>query len=419
MVVYDTLTEKKKRLIRPKKGAFRMFVCGPTVYNYSHIGHARTYIVFDVVARWLRHRGFNVFYLQNITDIDDKIKSLAEARRFEKEYFQDMEALNITSVDKYARASAHLSEIKRQIKQLLDKGYAYLTDSGIYFEVKKFPRYGALSKQNLEALRPGWRIEPDPQKKDPLDFALWKFENKWNFPSPWGKGRPGWHIEDTAITEKYFGPQYDLHGAAVDLKFPHHDSEIAQQEAISGKRPMVKIWMHAGFLLVNGEKMSKSLGNFITIKDFIKKYPPDVLRLLILSHHYRSPVNYTNRLAQEHLSSWHNLEKFMRTIQVGKRQVNLAKIKKEFQRAMDDDFNTPKALAVLFKFAAQAPKTDQAKQFLSSQFKILGIELTIPKISVKIEKLLLEREKYRQRKEFKQADRIREQIQKSGFYVED
>ncbi|MEK7146691.1 MAG: cysteine--tRNA ligase, partial [Patescibacteria group bacterium] len=278
--IYNTLSGKKESLKKPANRALKLFVCGPTVYDYSHIGHARTYLFFDIFARYLKSLGFKTFYLQNITDIDDKIINRANrekknisavARFFEKEYYRDMKTLAVESVDCYGKAGDFIKEIQRQIQTLVKKGFAYKTKNGVYFEVKKFKNFGKLSRQNLNALRPGWRIEPDPGKKDPLDFALWKFsEQKPYWPSLWGKGRPGWHIEDTAITGKIFGSQYDLHGGGNDLKFPHHEAEIAQAESASGKKPFVKIWLHTGFLLVNGEKMSKSLGNFITIKDFLK-----------------------------------------------------------------------------------------------------------------------------------------------------
>lgn len=438
MLIYDTLSNKKKRVIKPKRGKLKLFVCGPTVYNYSHIGHARTYLAFDMTSRWLRHRGFNLFYLQNITDLDDKIPDFKTARRFEKEYMKDMKLLGIDSIDKYARAGSHLPEIKKQIKALLDKGYAYKTSSGVYFEVSKFSEYGKLSQQNLEQLRPGWRIEPDPQKKDPLDFSLWKIDKKWNLPSPWGRGRPGWHIEDTAITEKYFGSQYDLHGGAVDLKFPHHESEIAQQEAVSGKKPMVKTWIHAGFLLINGEKMSKSLGNFITIRKFLK-YPlssplvkrgnerANLLRLLVLSHHYRSPINYTEKLVKQTEKTLQGIDKFMRTISNHSKNTSSLKASRQarrtteklFIKAMDDDFNTPKALAVLFDFMAVAEKNDKNKHFLAEKLNILGFKMTIPKIPVGVNKLLIKRGQHRDNKNFKSADRIRDEIKRKRFFVED
>ena len=250
--VYSTMTRQKEEL-KVTNNKIKLFVCGPTVYDYSHIGHARTYISFDVIVRYLKHEGYSVFYLQNITDIDDKIIKRAKennedplelSHRFEKEYLKDMETLNVSNVNFYARATEHMNEIINQIQDLIDKGYAYDTETGVYFDVSKFEDFGKLSNRNLDDLQ-NTRIQIDSTKKDPKDFALWKKQDEQPYwESPWGNGRPGWHIEDTAITEAYFGPQYDIHGGGLDLIFPHHDAEIAQMEASSGKEPLVEYWMH-------------------------------------------------------------------------------------------------------------------------------------------------------------------------------
>ena len=265
--IYNTMTREKEEL-KVKNNKIKLFVCGPTVYDYSHIGHARTYISFDVIVRYLKHEGYSVFYLQNITDIDDKIIKRAKERgedplelshRFEKEYLNDMKRLNVNNVNFYARATEHMDEIINQVQTLIDKGYAYDTESGVYFDVSAYEDFGKLSNRNLDDLQDNARVQTDSNKRDPKDFALWKKQDEepyWE--SPWGNGRPGWHIEDTAITEAYFGPQYDVHGGGLDLIFPHHDAEIAQMEAASGKKPLVQYWMHTGFLNVRGEKMSKS-----------------------------------------------------------------------------------------------------------------------------------------------------------------
>ncbi|MBI5147974.1 MAG: cysteine--tRNA ligase [Parcubacteria group bacterium] len=452
MKIYNTLSGKREVLRAPKGQAIRLFVCGPTVYDYSHIGHARTYIAFDIAVRWLKASGFNVFYLQNITDVDDKIINRAEsenknpltlARFFEKEYRKDMRSLGIVSVDKYARAAAHLKEIKKQIAVLLKKGFAYQTKNGVYFEVKKFNGYGKLSRQNLEETRRGWRIEPDPEKKDPLDFALWKNRKSGElaWPSPWGAGRPGWHIEDTAIAEKFFGPRYDIHGGAVDLKFPHHESEIAQAEAASGKKPFVKIWMHAGFLLVGGEKMSKSSGNFITIRDFLKNHDAAALRLLIASHHYRSPVDYSESLVQNAENSLKTIAEFLGKAELMKKRekkkktgagtgkrLNEKKYAEEFRGAMNDDFNAAKALAVVFDFIASLQRdlwtlsTADAKKagnFVREKLSILGIEIKTAKIPLKIKVLAEKREKLRRNKQFIPADHLRKTAESLGYSVED
>ncbi|MBI5401715.1 cysteine--tRNA ligase [Candidatus Wolfebacteria bacterium] len=448
MKIFDTLSGKKIELKKSKK-ALKLFVCGPTVYDYSHIGHARTYAVFDAFVKYLRSIGFKIYYLQNITDIDDKIINRARekkttpasiARKFEKEYLSDMKKLKITSINKYARATEHVKEIQKQISTLIAKGFAYRTKNGVYFEIKKFNDYGGLSKQNLENLRAGWRIEPDSQKKDALDFALWKLTNeKPNWPSPWGVGRPGWHIEDTAITEKYFGPQYDIHGGGTDLKFPHHESEIAQQEAASGKKPLAKIWMHTGFLLVNGEKMSKSLNNYITINDFLKKHSSEVLRMMIFLNHYRSPFNYTEQLAEQSENALKTLENFLAKLNFVSSAKNKSKIKfnsskilsdfeKNFYAAMNDDFNTPKGLASVFNLIANIqnniwniPKKD-AKSIIKSLkqiLKIFGIGVKTAKIPAKIKSLAKKREQFRAYRQFTQADALRSKIKMLGYEIED
>ncbi|MCD7781213.1 MAG: cysteine--tRNA ligase [Methanosphaera sp.] len=370
MTVYNTMTRQKEEL-KVKNNKIKLFVCGPTVYDYSHIGHARTYISFDVIVRYLKHEGYSVFYLQNITDIDDKIINRAKengedplelSHRFEKEYMDDMEKLNVTNVNFYARATEHMDEIISQIKKLVNKGYAYDTPTGVYFDVSKFEDFGKLSNRNLDDLQ-NTRIEVDTTKDDPKDFALWKKQDSqpyWD--SPWGKGRPGWHIEDTAITESYFGPQYNIHGGGLDLIFPHHDAEIAQMEAASSKEPLVEYWMHTGFLNVKGEKMSKSLGNFITIKQLLENYEPDVYRFFVLSTHYRSPIDFSDDILKQAENS---LERIQNTtgklieklssdnlVQESNDEITnqLEVFRNEFFDAMDNDFNTPIALSSLFNF---------------------------------------------------------------------
>ncbi|MEK7114742.1 MAG: cysteine--tRNA ligase [Patescibacteria group bacterium] len=445
MHIYNTLTEKKEILEKPKKGPLKLFVCGPTVYDSSHIGHAKTFISFDVIARYIRAQNFKLNYLQNITDVDDKIIERAKkekktpqavARQFEEEFHQDMKLLNVTSVDKYARASEFISAILRQIKNLISKGFAYQTSSGIYFEVRKFKKYGQLSKQNLEELRPGYRIETDPEKRDPLDFALWKISaDEPNWPSPWGSGRPGWHIEDTAITEEIFGVQYDLHGGGLDLKFPHHESEIAQQESASGKQPFVKIWLHSGFLLVNGEKMSKSLKNFTTIKDFTKKYSPIVLRYMVVSGHYRSPFNYTDKLAEQTKTTVNNLIKFLTKMNLISKTKNHSLsvfdthiFEEGFYKAMDDDFNTPEALASIFSLVnkineqgwnVSATQAKIVKKIIEKHLAILGLDIKPIEIPENIKNLVEQREIFRKKQNFKAADEMRKQIKELGFEVED
>lgn len=447
LAIYNTLTDKKEQLLKTGKQV-NLFVCGPTVYDFSHLGHARTYIAFDTIVRYLRQSGYKIYYLQNITDIDDKIIHRAEedkkdvktiARRFEKEYLKDMKALNVASVDKYARASAHIKEIQSQIERLIGKGFAYQTKNGVYFEVKKLPDYGKLSRQNLDELRSGYRIEPDQDKKDPLDFALWKTaENDPVWKSPRGDGRPGWHIEDTAITEKIFkNLQYDIHGGGIDLKFPHHECEIAQSEAISGKKPFVKLWMHTGHLLVNGEKMSKSLGNFVTIREFLKYNSPMVLRFIMLSHHYRSPIDYSESLATQASHTLNNLEYTIQKLDFvsrkttntsGKKLINTEEYKKRFEDAMQDDFNTPEAIAALFSlvndinpyiYKISKKEALNVGKFIKKTISGLGIELKPRKTPQKIEKMAAEREMLRSHQQFTQADALRKKIESLGYKVED
>lgn len=461
MNIHDSLSGKKINFVKPKKGALKLFVCGPTVYDYSHIGHARTYIFFDAFVKYLRSQKIKVTYLQNITDVDDKIIKRAKerkispislARDFEKHYKTDVKKLGINSVNKYARASEHMKEIQKQIETLIKKGFAYQTGSGVYFNVKNFKDYGKLSKQNLEELKSGTRIESESDKKDVLDFALWKLEKNnaeikekrkklvikdgeplW--PSPWGWGRPGWHIEDTAITEKYFGPQYDIHGGGVDLKFPHHEAEIAQQEAASGKDPLVKIWMHTGFLLVNGEKMSKSLGNFITIREFLKKYPAEILRFMVLSNHYRSPFDYSETLAEQTKKSLDSIKEFLAKLEfVGKskiknkNKINIKKFQKEFENSLNDDFNTPKALAVIFNLISENQKNiwnlskKDAKtisDFVKKGLKSFEISIKATKIPLKIKALGKKRDQYRSYKQFIKSDELRDEIKMLGYIIED
>lgn len=441
----DSLTGKNVRFPKTKKPV-RLFVCGPTVYDHPHIGHARTYIAFDAFARFLRWQKQPVSYIQNITDVDDKIIARAAergvaytaiARQYERAYHTAEKKLGIVSVDAYPRASAYLKEIVALIETLIAKGYAYQTDHGVYFEVKRFPRYGELSRQNLDAVRPGWRVEIDPQKKDPLDFALWKktMGEKPAWRSPWGAGRPGWHIEDTAITQKLFGAQYDIHGGASELKFPHHESEIAQQEAVSGKHPMVKAWMHTGVLLINGQKMSKSLKNFVTVDEFLSVYSANALRHLTLSHHYRSPIDYTEEAARASQQAMDTVARFAAwsafaaTAKKSSVRFSIAPHEKAFIAALENDFNTPQALAQIFTviaainekgLALNATDVLSARAWVITSLALLGF--TPPKtakIPATAARWAREREICRGNKQFMQADALRKKIQEVGYSVDD
>ena len=447
--VYNTLTRKKEIFKPLKNKGVNLFVCGPTVYDFSHIGHARTYISFDVIVKYLRQKKYKVFYLQNITDIDDKIIQRAGekkqdpiklAREFEKEYLKDMEALKVDSVSKYARATDQIKEIINQVKKLLEKHYAYKTRDGIYFDISKFKDYGKLSGRTvLQAEDAVSRIDESEHKKNKGDFSLWKKSRPGEpfWLSPWKAGRPGWHIEDTAITEKYFGAQYDIHGGARDLIFPHHEAEIAQMEAISGKSPMVKYWLHSGFLTVKGQKMAKSLGNFITIQDFLKKHSPRLLRLLIIKAHYRSPLDYTEKAALQTKRELEKIDEFLEKLKTTKTKNSQSKLlkatKKDFEKAMEDDFNTPKAIASVFELINKGNSlmakaklgTNEAKdilKFLKEIDKVFNF-IFWPKQKEKIPKTILsliqQREKARKDNDFKKADELRKKIKKLGYWVED
>jgi cysteinyl-tRNA synthetase len=359
-----------------------MFVCGITPYDNAHLGHAKTYIAFDTIARYLRYRGFDLFYIQNVTDIDDNIIKRAKetgttekelAEKFFRLYLDDMKALNVRSVDKFARATNYMQEIIYQISTLIEKGFAYESNGSVYFEVRKFDGFGKLSRQQLDDLQAGARVELDENKRNPEDFALWKAhkEGEPSWESPWGAGRPGWHIEDTAISMTFFGDQYDLHGGGPELIFPHHDSEIAQAEACSGKEPFVKYWLHTGLLNVDGEKMAKSLGNFWTVKDALKEFPAEVLRFFLIYAHYRSPIDFTREQLDEARKGYNRLRDTYNLIRTElERKTDgapedaaeekmtdaypeLDSIRQEtytdFINVMDDDFNTREAIAALFK----------------------------------------------------------------------
>ncbi len=449
MQIYNTLSGKVEVLSPIKKNKINLFVCGPTVYDYTHIGNARTYVAFDMLVNYLRHLGFDVFYLQNITDIDDKIIKRANEKNikpkdlaieFENSYMADMQILQVNSITKYARATEHIKEIISQVQRLLDKNFAYQISDGIYYDVSKFKDYGKLSRRTVEAAEDGTsRIDEGVEKKNKADFCLWKLappspdsygEPKW--PSPWGDGRPGWHIEDTAITEKYFGPQYDIHGGARDLIFPHHEAEISQMEAVSGKSPLVKYWVHTGFLTVNSQKMSKSLGNFITTRDFLKENSPQVLRMFIFSSHYRSPIDIKDSSIAEAKANIEKLQDLITNLQ-GTRFLEkkfkepsaLYPLIAKFWQALDDDFNTPKAKAILFEIANSVDIRYQQQEILDflKEINKIFLFLNFEKIDVEIPKEILDlanqREKFRQTKDWQKADQVRGQIENLGYSVED
>jgi cysteinyl-tRNA synthetase len=416
MELYSTLSKTVGPLVTLHPDRVYLFVCGPTVYDYSHIGHARTYVVFDVLAKYLRSTGKEVFYLQNITDVDDKIINRANsegvsqsllARKFETEYLRDMRSLGIDAVSYYARATTHIPEIIDQVKRLLARGVAYTTESGVYFDVDMFEHNGELSGQG-----PTNRVRrvTGATKHNPLDFALWKTGEygEYTWDSPWGRGRPGWHIEDTAISEKYFGQQYDIHGGGLDLIFPHHEAEIAQMESLEGRHPMVRYWVHTGFLTVNGEKMSKSLGNFITIRDALVNSNKDVLRYFILLSHYRSPLQSTDEGIANAAKSLDHI----RAVAIKDRGVN-AEGRKAFIDAMESDLNTPMALA-----AIQGLATSGDLGALKEYGEILGINF-LRETSAPLSVLQDIRAELRAKKQFEVADLIRRRMVSAGITITD
>ncbi len=447
MEIYNTLTRKKEQF-EPREGKkVQMFVCGPTVYDYIHIGNARTFVFFDVVAKYLRHRGYDVNYIQNVTDIDNKIIERAQkegldpleyAKKYTEIFKEDMQALGVTAPE-YKNATDHIPEVIKQIQTLLDKGNAYVIENdGVYFDLSTFPDYGKLSGRTANMADDAIsRIDDSDKKRNRGDFALWKFsaEGDPSWPAPFGNGRPGWHIEDTAITEKYFGPQYDIHGGGQDLIFPHHEAEIAQQESASGLKPFVKYWMHVGFLINKEEKMSKSLGNFQTARELMEKYSKETIRFYLLSSYYHSPLQFseeilkqaqaaTQRIAQVRLS--------LLLIQNGSsEQVALDKTKEDFHNAMDNDFNTSEALGHVFTLikkinplinqgSVSKQSSEDVETFFTEVNELLGIipaKYEAPPQN--IQELNDKREKLRELGNYSEADKIRAQIEDLGYQVED
>ncbi len=429
--LYNTLSRKKEVFEPISKGKVNLFICGPTVYNNSHLGHAKTYVQFDMIVKYLRFRGYKVHYLQNITDIDDKIINRAQeknenwkeiSRKYEKIYIEDMKSLGVDSINKYARATDYIKEIISQVKRLIKKGYAYKVSNGWYFDLSKDKDYGKLARRtSLGSEDSVSRIDENKGKRNPGDFCLWKFsktgEPIWK--TDIGDGRPGWHIEDTAITEKEFGSQYDIHGGATDLIFPHHEAEIAQMESISGKKPLVRYWMHTGFLNIDKEKMSKSKGNFMTIGELLKTYRKDTIRYFFASTNYRKPIDFSEDSLKAAENSVERLKNIVSGLKDDKK-IN-KKYLEEFEKKVDNEINLPKGLAVLWELL----RDEKAEGKLRTVKKIDGVfcfdllKKQKVSVSVGIEKLIHDREKARMGKNWKKADEIREKINKLGYILED
>lgn len=455
--VFNTLTRRIEPLTSQKEGEIGLYVCGPTVYDYSHIGHARTYIAFDVIVRYLRYKGYGVKYVVNITNVEDKIINRAKevgmdpvalAKKFEESFFDDMEKLEVVKADVYPRVSDHIDDIIEMVRTLVEKGFGYEVDGDVYFDVSKFKDYGRLSRQSVDGIKAGARVEVDERKRSPADFALWKKAKKGEiyWESPWGKGRPGWHIECSAMANKHLGSQVDIHGGGQDLVFPHHENEVAQSEAYSDKKPAVKCWLHSGLLTINGEKMSKSLGNFVLIKDLLPRYEADVIRLFIISTHYRRPMDFSEadlesskqRLARVR-GTIENIRERLDAAETERKSVNdeelikqIQMTKEKFIEAMDNDFNTPRALAAFYKLVQignKALATNASRSVLSSIldsmmeiaqiFGILRKERKKEELSGEAAKLLKEREAARSQKDWKKADELRARLRSMGIILED
>ena len=455
MQIYNSQTRKKEEFVPIYPSEARIYACGPTVYDYFHIGNARPFIVFDVLRRYLEHRGYKVTFVQNFTDIDDKmirranqegitVKELGD--RFIAEYYKDAGALGIRPATVHPRATEHIGDIIRLVKTLQDKGYAYEVNGDVYFDVKKDAAYGKLSGQNMDDLEAGARIDVDDVKHDPADFALWKAQKPGEpaWPSPWGMGRPGWHIECSAMSMKYLGETFDIHCGGKDLLFPHHENEVAQSECATGK-PFAHYWMHNGFINIDNEKMSKSLGNFFTVRDILKEYDAEDVRMFMLSAQYRSPINFSREMiAQAHASlqrlytARDNME-FLRKNAPEKEmtadeQALLDRVKESaarFDAAMDDDMNTADAMGALFEIVKDANVTlnaDSGKAAVEAVLtalkelsSVLGImtKETEEKLPEEIQQMADERALARKNRDWKRSDELRDALKAAGYAVED
>ncbi len=441
MKVFSTLSGRKEDF-RPRGDTVNMYVCGVTVYDDCHIGHAMSYIVFDVIRRYLEFKGYKVRYVQNFTDIDDKIINRAQqlgvpalelAEKYIQEYFKDMDALNIKRADVYPRATEEIPKIVEIIQGLVDKGYAYESDGSVYFRVRNFNGYGKLSHQNLAEMLSRGSAE-EGKKEYPLDFALWKAakpgEPYWS--SPWGQGRPGWHIECSAMALKYLGDSLDIHGGGQDLIFPHHENEITQSEAYTGVVPFARYWLHNGLLQLGENKMSKSLGNLITVKQALERYSPDAIRLFILSSHYRSPLTYSEEALRAAEAGVARLRQAIKNGgNTGQTVLEAEFFRRRFIESMDDDFNTAQAIAVLFDLTREINRAREAnynvaeaQRTLAELLGVLGFTLeepTKPPLDAEsfVELLVQVRDELRQAKQWQLADAIRSRLARLGIVLED
>ncbi len=461
MRLYNTLTRQKEEFVPIQEGKVKMYSCGPTVYNYFHIGNARPFIMFDLLRNYLIYKGYDVTFVQNFTDVDDKIINRANeegvspfeiAERYIKEYFVDADALGIRRADVHPRVTDNIPEIIDFIQNLITSGYAYESEGDVFFDTQKFKDYGKLSRQNLAELNLGARIDVNSSKRHPMDFVLWKKkkENEIGWESPWGEGRPGWHIECSVMSRRYLGDTIDIHSGGQDLIFPHHENEIAQSEARTGK-PFANFWMHNGFINIDNEKMSKSLGNFFTVREISEQMDLEIVRFFMLNAHYRGPVNYSKDLldqakaGMERLYNARDMLEFVMSkrqeeldevkeqaliAQENERYLNLQRLQHEFDEAMDDDLNTANAITVIFELASLI--NEEIKQEVSLHYLNLAHELFSKLTSVlniiqkrsdideqKIEELIAKRAEAKKNKDFKMADAIRDELKAMGVELLD
>ncbi len=456
MKIYNTLTRKKEEFVPIKEGEVSIYVCGPTVYNYFHIGNARPFVVFDTLRKYLEYRGYKVKFVQNFTDVDDKIINRAReegitaaevSEKYIEEYYKDAAALNVRKADVHPKVSEHIPDIIDFVKTLIDKGYAYEADGDVYFATRKFDEYGKLSRQNIDDLEAGARIAVGEVKKDPLDFALWKArktEDEIAWESPWGMGRPGWHIECSVMSKKHLGETIDIHAGGQDLQFPHHENEIAQSECCNGV-PFAHYWMHNEYININGIKMSKSLGNFKTVRDLLSVYDGEVLRFLILSGHYRNPIDFGEEIIEQSKNGLARLANCKQNLEFLAKEgsegsmtdtekealAGYDKHRQAFIEAMDDDLNTADGISAIFELVTSintAVKDGATKEFAKASLDtlmefadVVGLLQTKDDdgIDPEIQKLVDERQEARKARNFARADEIRDILKEKGITLKD
>lgn len=448
MKIYNTLTRKKQEFVPVEEGKAKIYACGPTVYNFFHIGNARPFIIFDTLRRYLEYVGYDVTFVQNFTDVDDKM--IVKAReegvtlgelgdRYIKEYFTDAKGLGIREADVHPKATKHIGDIIKLVKTLVDKGHAYEVNGDVYFDVSSFNGYGKLSGQSMEDLQAGARIDVTDVKRSPEDFALWKAakegEDSWN--SPWGQGRPGWHIECSAMSMKYLGETIDIHGGGQDLIFPHHENEIAQSEGATGK-PFANYWMHNGYLNIDNQKMSKSKGNFFTVRDIAHQFDLSVVRLFMLASHYRNPINFSKELIEQADTAMTRIKTCRENLQFIMQKGSdepveidaiIENFEQRFKEQMDDDLNTAGAIGAIFEyikevnlaFADNKGKNEAKKALdtLGNILDVLGIELKEDSVPEEILELAEQRQQARKAKDFAKADELRDKIAELGYEMKD